>query len=112
MDCTLVVVAVSGNVSCKRKGKTEQKYHPCVSSFWRNFWTLLTSGIHYLAGLSVQLVAVIMHGGHVGDGHGGHVEDGHGGHGRHFLLPVHLTLGVTVHKAICCVGEQKMSTRW
>ena len=65
-----------------------------------------------LSGLSVQLVAAIMHGGHVGDGHGGHVEDGHGGHGRHFLLPVHLTLGVTVHKAICCVGEQKMSTRW
>ena len=56
----------------------------------------MTSGIHYLAGLSVQLVAAIMHGGHVGDGHGGHVEDGHGGgHGHHFVLLVHLTLGVT-----------------
>ena len=49
-----------------------------------------------LSGLSVQLVAAIMHGGHVGDGHGGHVEDGHGGgHGHHFVLLVHLTLGVT-----------------
>ena len=41
-----------------------------------------------MAFFSVQLVAAIMHGGHVGDGHGDHVDDGHGDHDHHSLLPV------------------------
>ena len=49
---------------------------------------LLSNPIHYPAGFNEQLVAAIMHGGHVGDGHGDHVDDGHGDHDHHSLLPV------------------------
>ena len=41
---------------------------------------------------SVQLVAAIMHGGHIGDGHGDHVDDGHSDHDHHSLLPAQCPL--------------------
>ena len=64
--------------------------------FFRNFLTLLSSAIHYLAAFSVQFVAAIMQGGHTGGSHGDH--------GHHSLLSVHLTLGE--HQGIRFVGPK------